>query len=352
MALFDILRQLIAPWLANRGITTRPPEGSNGSQVTPPPTTSKPVEGPVEAQPAQGDVMVNLPPITPPVIPTPDRYGTFIIPDVYPPDLDDPHTPNVIEMPPFHVLPGLTVMDKEVVGCYIKASEGLGWGAGNERWFKDCWQEMDDVRANRPVGSEFFRGCYHFLRFQLDGAAQADYFLNLIEQAGGWKDGDLCPWVDVEEGGQGSWANDPKTGAHRKLEDIGNNNAAERARLAGEITKCVSAFVARVKQRYPGMRVGIYGRGVYRDLRMSNARFGGDIACNPAYTAKIPPMDAYGWPLADVAEWQLNGDGTVYAAGYPSKLPGWGGTDYSVVLNGAQRVAMSDVRRRCLAFTK
>lgn len=272
----------------------------------------------------------------------PNRFGTFIIPDVYPPDLDDPRTPQV-ELPRFGALPGLVVSDKEVVGCYIKCSEGLNWGARNEDWFRKCWPEIRRVGGDR-YGVDWFRGCYHFLRFQQDGAMQADYCLNLIEQAGGWGEGDLMLWVDVEEGGQGNWA------GGEKLEAI--KDVTKRARLAAEVTKCTSAFVARVKQRYPGMRVGIYGRGVFRDLGMTKCRFGADGACNPAYTVTMPSMTQYGWPLEDVVEWQLCGDGEVYAKGFPSLLPGWGKTDYSVIINGSKRVGTADIRRRCLARSR
>ena len=264
-----------------------------------------------------------------------NRFGTFIIPDIYPPDLG--------QHPPFSVLPGLVVSDKEVIGCYIKCSEGLGWGASNEAWFRRSWAEIKAVGKDR-YGVDWFRGAYHFLRFDTSGAKQADYFCDLIESAGGWAPGDLMPWVDVEEGGQGSWA------GGEKLEVI--KDQAKRRRLAMEVTNCTMAFISRVKERYPGIKVGVYGRGVFRDLQMSNARFGADGACNPAYTQHMPPMDQYGWPLADIVEWQLCGDGEVYANGFPSLLPGWGKTDYSVVINGAQRTGLVDVRKRCLARSR
>jgi len=268
--------------------------------------------------------------------PSPDRFGNFIVADIYPLDLG----PN----PPFGVLPGMRVMDKEVIGCYVKCSEGLGWGRSNEDWFRRCWAELRRVGGDR-FGVDWFRGCYHFLRFQQDGAAQADYCLGLIESAGGWDPvGDMMLWVDVEEGGQGSWA------GGEKLESI--TDGAKRRRLADEVTRCVTAFVSRVKERYPGMRVGLYGRGVFRDLAMTRCRFGADAVCNPAYTRTMPPMDKYGWPLEDVAWWQLCGDGEVYATGYPSELPGWGKTDYSAVIFGSRRIGLADVRRRCLAYPR
>lgn len=269
----------------------------------------------------------------------PNRFGTFIAPDVYPRDLDNPRTP-VIELPPFSVLPGLVVMDKEVVGCYVKASEGLGWGSANEDWFRRCWRELRTVGGSR-YGTDWFRGCYHFLRFQQDGARQADYFMDLIESAGGWDVGDLVPWVDIEEGGQGTWS------GGERLERVVDQ--AKRRRLVREVTDCASAFVSRVRERRPGIKVGVYGRGLFRDLGMTACRFGADVVCNPAWTERMPPMDGYGWPLADIVEWQLCGDGAVAARGFPSELPGWGKTDYSAFINGAQRCGTADIRRRCLA---
>lgn len=264
-----------------------------------------------------------------------DRTGDFIIPDIYPGDLGP--------SPPFHVLPGLKAMGKEVIGCYVKCSEGLSWGASNEAWFRRAWAEVRRVGGTR-YGIDWFRGCYHFLRFQQDGGRQADYCLDLIDSAGGWGEGDLMLWVDVEEGGQGTWAGG---------EDLAKvHDPAKRARLIAEVTKCTTDFIARVKQRNPGMRVGLYGRGLFRDLGMTACRFGADGVCNPAYTERMPPMDRYGWPLNDVIEWQLCGDGDVHAVGYPVELPGWGRTDYSAFINGANATSMSDVRRRGLAFPR
>lgn len=272
----------------------------------------------------------------------PERYGTFIIPDVYPLDLDDPRTP-ALDIPKFEVLPGLVVSDKEVIGCYVKSSEGMGWGQRNEEWFKACWKKLKEVGGTR-YGVDWFRGCYHFLRFQQDGAKQADYCLDLINSAGGWDSGDLMLWVDIEEGGQGNWA------GGERLEDI--KDPKKRARLANEVASCASAFIRRVKERAPDMKVGLYGRGLFRDLKMTDCRFGADAICNPAYTVTMPSMSQYGWPLEDIVEWQLCGDGEVYAKGFPSLLPGWGKTDYSVVINGSRRVSISDVRRRCLAISR
>src|SRR6266478_2750105 len=60
----------------------------------------------------------------------PDRLGTFIIPDIYQCDFSRPKPPGhgcePLD-PPFHLLPGMVVDGKEVVGCVVKATEGVSW---------------------------------------------------------------------------------------------------------------------------------------------------------------------------------------------------------------------------------
>jgi hypothetical protein len=260
----------------------------------------------------------------------PDREGTFLIPDIYPGDFHG--------SPPFGVLPGLVVDGKEVVGCVVKASEGLGWGPGNETWFRNSWAELRKVAAER-YGIDFFRGCYHFLQFKEDGADQADYFCDQVDAAGGWGTGDLMPWVDVEEGGQVHWA-------AQKLETITDHSL--RARLAQQVTDATSAFVQRFKQR-TGLRIAVYGRGVFRDLQMNDCKFGSDSAVNPAYTPTIVRMENYGVPLDSISLWQLSGDKGPANPNFPNSLPGWGTHDYSVYIDGARKTTLKTLRERCWA---
>lgn len=284
------------------------------SEVVPPVV---PVATPVAEHPA----------IQTPVAGLPDRQGTFLIPDIYPDDLG--------ETPPFEHLPGLQVMGKEVVGCYLKASEGTGWSG--EGWFLRNW-----ARLRALTSPSFFGGAYHFLRFGADGTAQGNYFCRLVDEAGGLGEWGLMPWVDVESGGQGSWCPG----------NIANVDVATRVRLAGDVRRVTTDFIKAVKAHWPGIRVGLYGRGIFRDLDMTQCHFGQDATCNPAYTPHMVPMDAYGIPLSEIVEWQLCGDGEVYVPGYPVTIPGWGKTDYSVVVNGDSPTMLSTVRGRCLAVPR
>jgi hypothetical protein len=73
-------------------------------------------------------------------------------------------------------------------GAIIKATEGTYYDGG--AWFKKNWPAVKDIGAAR-YGKTWFRGAYHFLKFNIDGTRQADYYLNAINVAGGWDAGDI-----------------------------------------------------------------------------------------------------------------------------------------------------------------
>lgn len=269
----------------------------------------------------------------------PNRQGTFILTDVYSLNFDKRSTPHR-DLPPYEHLKGLRFGENgklEVVGAIIKASQSTGWGAVNEEWFRQSWRRLKEVGGDR-YGVDFFRGAYHFLQLNVDGAKQADYYLKLVEQAGGWDVGDIMPIVDLEEGGQGTWAGGEKLAMIK--------DPVRRARLRDAAIACTTKFVKRVKE-VTGHRVMLYGRGMMRDLGIKD-RMSCDAVWNPAWTVTMPPMDAYGWPLQDIPLWQLNGGGTVAAKGFPSEIPGWGKMDYSVYIDGTNKTDLVSFRRRLL----
>jgi hypothetical protein len=155
------------------------------------------------------------------------------------------------------------------------------------------------------------------------------------------------PWVDIEEGGQGSWA-------PQRPEKI--TDPALRKRLADEITTCATAFIKRFKER-TGLRIAVYGRGVFRDLQMKDGKFGSDSVVNPAYTPQIPLMKDYGVPLDDISLWQVQGtpekgkvgSNRAQVSGYPWELGKWGQVDYSVYIDGSRKTTLKSLRDRCLA---
>jgi lysozyme len=73
------------------------------------------------------------------------------------------------------------------VFAFAKATEGTGFIDGS---FAHNWPGMRNAGV--------LRGAYHFFRPGIDGAAQADYFVNQIDAQGGLAAGDLPPVADVE----------------------------------------------------------------------------------------------------------------------------------------------------------
>src|SRR6266850_905220 len=83
----------------------------------------------------------------------PNRAGTFIIPDIYQCDFSTGRKDGTCDPldPAFHVLPGLVVDGKEVVGCVVKATEGLAtnWLQRYLDWFARSWKKIREVAGDR-----------------------------------------------------------------------------------------------------------------------------------------------------------------------------------------------------------
>jgi GH25 family lysozyme M1 (1,4-beta-N-acetylmuramidase) len=204
------------------------------------------------------------------------------------------------------------------VGAILKATEGLAF---DTTWLKKNWPRVKDVAADR-YGTTWFRGAYHFLKFNKDGAAQADFFLKAIDDAGGFDVGDIIPIVDVELG------NDGKPDDQGRVRPRNSNWDAS----AQQIIDCTSAWAERVKVR-TGMEVMLYGNGAMRDKGIKN-RMNCDWLWIPRYTETLPKniYERAGWTLDRVAIWQYCGDGSAALPGYPREVPDFGKVDISVVL--------------------
>ena len=226
--------------------------------------------------------------------------------DVYSGDLGGkPNWPAVVAAPNF-------------VGAIIKATESVAFDTS---WFKAQWPAVKAAGGD-GYGSTWFRGAYHFLKFNQDGAAQADFYLDTIDAAGGFDVGDIIPIVDVELG------NDGKPDEHGKVHPRNSNWDAS----AQQIIDCTSAFAARAKER-TGQQVMLYGNGAMRDKSIKD-RMGCDWLWIPRYTPTLPPemYQRAGWDLAQVAMWQYCGDGTASLPGYPNSVDNFGKVDISVSL--------------------
>ena len=191
-------------------------------------------------------------------------------------------------------------------GGIVKATQGVGYSPG---WFANNWRAIriaDEVR----YGETWFRGCYHYLKFNLPGAAQADYYLRAVTNAGGWSVGDLWPIVDVELGG----------------DKDSNRNASKQ-----QVIDCTSAFSRRVKA-VTGRDIMLYGNGAMRDLGI-NDRMGCSWLWLPRYTETLPATiyERAGWTVEQLVAWQYSGDGVGVLPGYPMSPPGFGRVDTSVI---------------------
>ena len=274
----------------------------------------------------------------PPTHALPDREGSFIVIDTYPGDLGG------------H--PNWAALDKnanvgryEVLGAFMKATEGVAYGYTN--WFVQNVGAARQVYGGR-LGEDRFLGAYHFLQLGESGAKQADFFVQTLERAGMPRRGDLRPMLDFEQGGQHNFF-------PAGVKDLSTLPDATKRSLASRAMVCAHEFADRFRS-LTGFDLTLYGRGLQRDLGMTLARgyrpeelrMGCVSASNPAYTATMPLMDQYGWPLEMISLWQAGGDGTSYLPGFPHRVPGFGAVDMSVHIDGTKKTTLAGFRKACV----
>jgi GH25 family lysozyme M1 (1,4-beta-N-acetylmuramidase) len=194
--------------------------------------------------------------------------------------------------------------DKAYAGAIIKATEGRYYTGG--AWFQENWRR---IREQHDYGNQWFRGAYHFLKFNEPGDKQADFYQTVIERAGGWERGDLWPIVDVELGGEKN-----------------SNRQATRE----QVIECTTKFAERMKA-LTSRDVCLYGNGAMRDLDIKD-KMGCKWLWCPRYTTTLPTFiyERAGWTTKELFAWQYCGDGVGFLAGYPTTSP-LGKTDISVL---------------------
>ena len=241
-----------------------------------------------------------------------DPGSPYLLVDLYPGD-EGP-------APPFEVL----VRTPGFVGVIIKATQGTRNWYNDRGWFTRNWPRVLEAGGAR-YGTTWLRGAYHFLNFWQDAQAQADAYLTAIETAGGWREGDIIPIVDVELGG--------------------DRNPNRRA-TAAQVEDCTAGWAASVKHR-TGRRVCLYGRGAMRDLGI-HSRMGCDVVWNPAYTARMVTNGLFpAWTLDDIALWQYCGDGDAAFNKLPKTIAGFGDgkVDISVHIDGARKPTLESLHK-------
>ena len=191
-------------------------------------------------------------------------------------------------------------------GLILKATEGTYYPKNNlhaRDWFLDNWIRAR-IYAGVRYGKDWFRGAMHYVRVGEDGIAQADNLLSLVDEAGGWGDGDLWPMLDLE-----SAENPPDATAQQIIDTV--VPMAQKIRAA------------------TGMTPMLYGN-VYPAERGVRDYLGCGTLTVPRYTPTLPAeiYQRIGWLLArppqmpTVWGWQYSGDpegGKL--AGYPTKCP-------------------------------
>jgi hypothetical protein len=216
-------------------------------------------------------------------------------------------------------------------GAILKATQGIkGWSNDNG-WFKNNWPALKTVAGDR-YGSTWFRGAYLFLNFWQDGQAQADNYLDIVNDAGGWDKGDILPIVDVELGQDG------KDGKHKR-----NPNQDATAQ---QIIDCTTSCADRIRS-VTGRNIILYGRGAMRDKSIKD-KMGCDVVWNPAYTAHMVMSGLEAWTLDDIALWQYCGDGTsvLDEKKFPKSIANFGSPDISVYIEGANKPSLDNLIKR------
>lgn len=194
-------------------------------------------------------------------------------------------------------------------GVIIKATQGTYYNGG--KWFRDQWPAVR--YAGTVAGrSRWVRGAYHYFDVRIDGARQADYFVDTIGGAGGMVHDDVL-MVDVERANQRGGT---------VMMDVVNG-----------VTKFTSQVAALT-----GHACVLYGGSWLRDLGITS-RMGCKFLAVARYAATLPNFvyERIGWKRESLAMWQYCGvDGAgrslSFLPGYPSEAPGCGPCDISALV--------------------
>jgi lysozyme len=139
--------------------------------------------------------------------------------------------------------------DQNIRFVYAKATQGVGFKDGQ---FADYWAALGGLPAEKKV----WRGAYHFLSSGDDAVAQADSFVELLNQNGGLQPADLPPVLDLE------W-------------DIATKNGPDRWQQhdPDEIIQMVLAWLDRVRARTQKTPIVYTARSWWHDRGIPEEKF-------------------------------------------------------------------------------
>lgn len=206
-------------------------------------------------------------------------------------------------------------------GIILKATEGIGYTGGD--WFQTYWPAARDLAGDRYC-VDWFRGAYHYARFNQPVEQQIDLYLSTIDRAGGWAGGDFWPILDVEH------ANNPDVSAQAIVDCISQMSELLRVRLGRDVT--------------------LYGGSLLYDKGITD-HMGCARLWIARYTPTLPAIvyQRIGWALEDLLMWQYDGDGEGYLEGYPKTSP-IGATDISALtIAGGGDAALEYLRANLFA---
>lgn len=225
------------------------------------------------------------------------------------------------------------------IGAVLKLSEGTSYTSGI--WFERNLGDLINNAGNR-LGVSAFHAAYHYLRFDVDGARQAEFaharYLRAAQYLYGRAmtvaelPGRLPLWLDVERGSQASTS------------------------LTKAIVERVSGAFALRWAALTGQVPMLYGGALLRDLDINDrmgcshsivAAYGPELHGARETTAQF--LERTGTDLTHLFAWQYCGDGQAQLAGYPRSAPGCGKIDISVLTLPAGLIGVQQLSTRAIA---
>lgn len=208
------------------------------------------------------------------------------------------------------------------IGIMVKVSQGTYYAA--PKFLDDMWPRC--ANAGDRYGKTWFRIPYVYVDFGLDGAAQAEFAFEQVEDAGGLGKGDPFFVIDVERG-------------------------AQRVQLTRDRIVAAGRACSERLRALTGRKVICYGGELLREQHVTINDLDCDAAWVADYETDLPANVRTGIGLPCFA-WQYggkNGDGSEAAklAGYPHTTPAGNADVSAVIINGGGEAGVTYLANCC-----